>query len=84
MGNSVVQRRGHASTPQIDRQYFRSVYFREPSGILFEVATDQLGFAVDEPVSALGCELKLPPFLESRRREIEAALPSLENVGRAA
>jgi glyoxalase family protein len=72
------------TTPQIDRQYFRSVYFREPGGILFEIATDQPGFAVDEPLAALGRELKLPPFLESRRREIEAALPPLAQAERAA
>src|ERR1051325_8592287 len=61
-------------TQQLDRNYFRSVYFREPGGILFEIATDQPGFAVDEPVASLGGALKLPPFLESSRREIEAAL----------
>jgi len=72
------------TTAQIDRQYFRSVYFREPGGILFEIATDPPGFAVDEPVVALGRELKLPPFLEPRRREIEAALPPLAQVERAA
>jgi len=67
-------------TPQIDRNYFRSVYFREPGGILFEIATDQPGFAVDEPVESLGRELKLPRFLEPRRREVEAALPSIEEA----
>jgi glyoxalase family protein len=71
-------------TEQVDRNYFRSVYFREPGGILFEIATDQPGFAVDEPLAALGRELKLPPSLESHRREIEAALPSIEEVERAA
>jgi glyoxalase family protein len=65
-------------TPQVDRQYFRSVYFREPGGILFEIATDQPGFAADEPVEQLGHELKLPPFLESRRLEIETFLPVLQ------
>ncbi len=70
-------------TQQIDRNYFRSVYFQEPGGILFEIATDQPGFAVDEPVATLGSELKLPPFLEPKRREIEAALPPIE-VERAA
>ena len=60
------------------------MYFREPGGILFEIATDPPGFAVDEPVVALGRELKLPPFLEPRRREIEAALPPLAQVERAA
>src|SRR4051812_3243396 len=71
-------------TEQIDRNYFRSVYFREPGGILFEIATDQPGFAVDEPLATLGRQLKLPPSLESHRREIEAALPPIEEVERAA
>jgi glyoxalase family protein len=64
-------------TEQKDRNYFRSIYFREPNGILFEIATDQPGFAVDEPASELGRSLKLPPFLEPRRAEIEAKLPPL-------
>jgi glyoxalase family protein len=62
-------------TEQKDRNYFRSVYFREPGGILFEIATDIPGFAVDEPLEKLGTALKLPAFLEGRRREIEAMLP---------
>ncbi len=73
-----------APTEQRDRNYFRSVYFREPGGILFEIATDQPGFAVDEPVASLGRALKLPPFLEPRRREIEAVLPPIETTERAA
>jgi glyoxalase family protein len=73
-----------APTQQLDRNYFRSVYFREPGGILFEIATDQPGFAVDEQVASLGRDLKLPPFLEPHRREIEAALPPLEPAERAA
>jgi glyoxalase family protein len=64
-------------TEQKDRQYFRSVYFREPGGVLFEIATDSPGFMVDEPFDALGSSLMLPPFLEARRAEIEAALPAL-------
>jgi glyoxalase family protein len=68
----------------LDRQYFRSVYFREPGGILFEIATDDPGFAVDEPVETLGQELKLPAFLEARRKEIEAVLPELTSTDRAA
>jgi len=75
---------GLQTTGQLDRQYFRSVYFREPGGIIFEIATDQPGFAVDEPAAALGRELKLPPFLEPQRREIEAVLPPLGEVERAA
>lgn len=64
-------------TEQRDRQYFRSVYFREPGGVLFEIATDIPGFAVDEPVDALGTSLKLPPALEAHRAEIEAVLPKV-------
>jgi glyoxalase family protein len=66
------------TTEQVDRNYFRSVYFREPGGILFEIATDEPGFAVDEPLAELGRSLKLPPTLEARRAEIEAVLPELE------
>lgn len=66
----------HSSGP-VDRYYFKSLYFREPNGILFEIATDGPGFAVDEPMSTLGERLALPPFLESRRREIEAGLKPL-------
>ena len=65
------------TTEQKDRNYFRSVYFREPGGILFEIATDEPGFAADEPVGSLGQALKLPSFLERHRSEIEAALPAL-------
>ena len=65
------------TTEQKDRNYFRSVYFREPGGILFEIATDEPGFAIDEPVAALGHTLKLPPFLERRRAAIEAVLPAV-------
>jgi glyoxalase family protein len=64
-------------TEQKDRNYFRSVYFREPGGVLFEIATDQPGFAVDEPAESLGRALKLPRFLEPRRAELEAKLPPL-------
>jgi glyoxalase family protein len=58
----------------VDRFYFRSLYFREPNGILFEIATDGPGFATDEPMETLGEKLALPPFLEPRRVEIEAGL----------
>ena len=75
MANKLAQEHGIHTTEQKDRNYFRSVYFRKPGGILFEIATDEPGFAADEPVATLGQALKLPPFLESRRREIEAALP---------
>ena len=59
---------------EIDRFYFRSLYFREPNGILFEIATDGPGFATDEPMATLGEKLALPPFLEPRRAAIEAGL----------
>ena len=68
---------GQFVTPQKDRQYFRSIYFREPGGILFEIATDGPGFTADESVAELGSELKLPSWLEDERERIEAALPSL-------
>jgi len=63
---------------EVDRFYFRSLYFREPNGILFEIATDGPGFATDEPMDKLGEKLALPPFLESRRAEIEAGLKPIE------
>ena len=59
---------------EVDRFYFRSLYFREPNGILFEIATDGPGFATDEPMETLGEKLALPPFLEPRRAAIEAGL----------
>jgi glyoxalase family protein len=77
MAQKLVTNHGLRPTQQIDRQYFRSIYFREPGGILFEIATDQPGFAVDEALDSLGRDLKLPPFLEARRKQIEAALPQL-------
>ena len=68
-------RRGIEVTPVMDRSYFQSIYFREPGGVLFEVATTAPGFAIDEPVEELGRGLKLPPWEEAKRAEIEAALP---------
>jgi glyoxalase family protein len=65
-------------TPVIDRFYFRSIYFHEPGGALFEIATDGPGFASDESVETLGEHLALPPFLEPRRAEIEAGLRPIE------
>jgi glyoxalase family protein len=62
---------------EVNRYYFKSIYFREPSEILFELATDGPGFAVDEEASSLGTKLALPPFLETRRTEIEANLKPL-------
>jgi glyoxalase family protein len=69
--------RGLNVTPVIDRQYFHSIYFREPNGILFEIATDGPGFLIDEPVDALGETLKLPPVYEPKRNEIERVLPTI-------
>ncbi len=68
---------GVRNSGAIDRFYFRSLYFREPNGILFEIATDGPGFATDEPIETLGEKLALPPFLEPRRAEIEAGLKPL-------
>jgi predicted esterase/catechol 2,3-dioxygenase-like lactoylglutathione lyase family enzyme len=68
---------GLEPTPVIDRQYFHSVYFREPGGALFELATDQPGFAIDEPVETLGERLMLPPQYEPYRAQLEAVLPPI-------
>ena len=73
----AVLQAGLRPTPQIDRFWFQSVYFREPGGALFELATDGPGFDRDEEVAHLGEQLILPPWLETRRAEIEAALPPL-------
>lgn len=66
------------SSGEVERYYFRSLYFREPGGNLFEIATDGPGFAVDEPMDSLGESLALPPFLENRRAQIEARLKPLD------
>ena len=66
------------SSGEVERYYFRSLYFREPGGNLFEIATDGPGFAVDEPLETLGERLALPPFLEGRRASIEAGLKPLD------
>ena len=79
MAKKLAQHGVHP-TDQRDRNYFRSIYFREPGHVLFEIATDIPGFAIDEPVASLGRALKLPPFLEPHRGEIEKALPPLEVV----
>jgi glyoxalase family protein len=73
-----LNERGIRNSGEIDRFYFRSLYFREPNGILFEIATDGPGFATDEPMATLGEKLALPPFLEPRRTQIEAGLKPLE------
>ena len=80
MAEKLVRTHGQHPTEQKDRNYFRSIYFREPGGVLFEIATDIPGFAVDEPVETLGRDLKLPKFLESYRKEIEGVLPVLEEA----
>lgn len=69
--------RGVEVTSILDRQYFRSIYFREPGGVLLEIATDQPGFGIDEPLLELGQSLKLPPWLEPDREQIEAGLVAL-------
>jgi glyoxalase family protein len=74
-----VAEAGLNPTPIIDRFYFRSIYFREPSGVLFEIATIGPGFAVDEPAEQLGEHLALPPFLEDMRERIEPILTPIEN-----
>jgi glyoxalase family protein len=73
-----VEALGLQPTPVIDRSYFHSVYFREPGGVLFEIATDPPGFADDEPVESLGEALKLPPQYEPHRAQIEAVLPNIQ------
>lgn len=73
-----VVAQGLQITPKIDRNYFFSLYFREPGGVLFELATDNPGFATDESVGELGSHLKLPPQYEPQRRQIEKILPALQ------
>jgi glyoxalase family protein len=78
-----VEGAGRMPTPVIDRFWFKSVYFKEPGGVLFELATDGPGFAVDEDPAHLGEHLVLPPWLEAQRPRIEAALPPLGAPARA-
>ncbi len=73
----ILLKDGLHVSPVIDRAYFKSIYYREPAGVLFEIATDGPGFAIDEPLDQLGTILGLPPHLELHRAEIEAALPKL-------
>jgi glyoxalase family protein len=80
---------GHPTTEVKDRMYFHSIYFREPGGVLFELATDNPGFTADESLDELGTELRLPPWFEVARDHIESSLPSLQEprgrkVGEAA
>jgi glyoxalase family protein len=70
-------RAGVQITPVVDRQYFRSVYFHEPGGVLLELATDGPGFTIDETVEALGSSLRLPPWYEQERGTIESKLPDI-------
>jgi glyoxalase family protein len=79
-----LQDAGVRCTPVVDRYYFQSIYFREPGGVLFEIATDGPGFATDEPVERLGERLALPPFLEPMRARIEAGLRPLDTPGAGA
>jgi len=69
---------GYNLSPVMDRIYFHSIYYREPGGILFEIATDPPGFTLDETLDGLGSTLRLPPWLEAHRTRIEAALPPLK------
>ena len=83
-GSTLLQSTGVPNSGIIDRHYFHSIYFREPSGVLFEIADDGPGFTVDVPLEQLGSDVILPPRLESRRREIEARLTPLPDPrGRA-
>jgi glyoxalase family protein len=70
-----IVKAGLNATPVIDRIYFHSVYFREPGGVLFEIATNPPGFAIDEKIEELGTHLMLPPWLESVRKDLESVLP---------
>jgi glyoxalase family protein len=74
---SEIARLGYNVTPVMDRQYFHSIYFREPGGVLFEIATDPPGFTFDESPDQLGTKLRLPPWLEPQRAVIEQLLPPL-------
>ncbi len=72
-----IVRAGLNATPVIDRFYFHSVYFREPGGVLFEIATNPPGFMIDEKAEELGTHLVLPPWLESMRKDLEKILPQV-------
>jgi glyoxalase family protein len=69
---------GYNVTPVIDRAYFHSIYFREPGGVLFEIATEPPGFTLDEKLEELGMHLCLPPWMESSRSQIEQSLPAVQ------
>ena len=72
-----IVKAGLNATPVIDRVYFHSVYFREPGGVLFEIATNPPGFTIDEKTDELDTHLTLPPWLESMRNELEKVLPPI-------
>ncbi|MBB4002022.1 ring-cleaving dioxygenase [Aurantimonas endophytica] len=84
MVKRLAENHGITTTDQLDRNYFRSVYFREPGHVLFEIATDIPGFTVDEKLADLGSSLKLPAQFEPFRQRIEAALPAIDAPGRPA
>ncbi len=73
-----IVRAGLNATPVIDRFYFHSVYFREPGGVLFEIATNPPGFMIDEKLEDLGTHLMLPPWLEPMRKDLEKVLPRVQ------
>ncbi|MGJ9386056.1 ring-cleaving dioxygenase [Salipaludibacillus sp. CF4.18] len=75
---SLLQDRGYYPTEILDRKYFKALYFHEPGGVLFEIATDPPGFTVDEPKNTIGEKLMLPSWLESKRHELEETLPPIE------
>ena len=75
--NRLIGAAGIATSGLVDRHYFQSVYFREPGGLLFELATDGPGFTVDGPEDELGTRIILPPWLEHRRAEVEARLTAI-------
>jgi glyoxalase family protein len=77
-----IVKAGLNATPVIDRFYFHSIYFREPSGVLFEIATNPPGFTVDEKLEDLGTHLVLPPWLETMRQDLEKVLPSVHLPGK--
>jgi len=81
---AIAASAGARPTPIIDRQYVHSVYFREPSGILFELASRDVGFDVDEPAADLGHGLMLPPRYEPRREQLERRLKPISNPRRPA
>ncbi|AYC30390.1 ring-cleaving dioxygenase [Paenisporosarcina cavernae] len=78
----LLEKEGFETSGKVDRYYFKSIYFREPNGILYELATDEPGFSSDEPLESLGERLALPPFLEPKRAEIEKVLRPLTLDGK--